>query len=68
MAIYKVSARKTIQFGGTQADARAIKAELVASGVKKNEIDIDEQEIPRAKGDLISYLNNLVKEVTELNG
>lgn len=68
MAIYKVSAGKKIKFGGTQADARAIKNDFIEQGAKKSEIEIDETDIPRAKGDLIKFLNDLVTEVAEVNG
>ncbi len=49
------------RYAGTQADARAARAELMEEhDVPKKDVTIVEEEVPTTKDGLIAYLNKLV--------
>lgn len=63
MRCYLVEAPGVTVYASTQADARAKRDELLEKheGLKKKDVSIAEHEVPLAKAELISYLNNLVE-------
>ncbi len=51
------------RYAGTQADARTKRDELVETfDVKKNQVTIDEVEVPVAKADLLEFINELASK------
>jgi hypothetical protein len=68
MRAYQVTARDTntvlgTRYAGTQADARTKRDELMAQfDVKKNQVSIDEVEVPVAKSGLLEFINELASQ------
>jgi hypothetical protein len=68
MRAYQVTAKDgpTVlgtRYAGTQADARTKRGELMAQfDVKKNQVTIDEVEVPVAKADLLEFINELASQ------
>lgn len=68
MRAYQVTAKDgdTVlgtRYAGTQADARTKRDELVETfDVKKNQVTIDEVEVPVAKADLLEFINELASK------
>ena len=68
MRAYQVTAKDgdTVlgtRYAGTQADARTKRDELMAQfDVKKNQVTIDEVEVPVAKADLLEFINELASQ------
>lgn len=61
---YKVSGGGYIRFAANQTEARSKKAELAEElGIKKNEVEFDEIEVPTGKADLIPFINSVIEEV-----
>lgn len=51
----------TVRYVGTQADARATRDTFVNDfSVKKSAVEIEEVEIPMAKGELLAWINALL--------
>jgi len=66
MRVYKVSAGVHIRLGGSQADARAKRDELVEKfGFKKKDVAIEEMELPTGKALLLDAVNELLSESEE---
>lgn len=71
MRLYKVHAtpatpgpevKRVVKWGGSMAEARAAKKEIVAKhGVKASSVSMDETEVPTNKAGLIAWLNENVR-------
>jgi hypothetical protein len=49
------------RIASTNADARAVREDLMETfGVKKKDVEIENHEVPVAKPDLLSYINDLL--------
>jgi hypothetical protein len=62
MRCYTVTTPDAVTYVATQGDCRRLKNDLIASGIPKKQIQVDEVEVPLAKAELISYLNKIVEE------
>lgn len=50
--------QEDVTYAGTSADAREAKRKLIEErGVKRNQVEIEQVEVPLAKADLIEWLN-----------
>lgn len=68
MRAYQVTAKDSntvlgTRYAGTQADARTKRDELMVQfDVKKNQVTIDEVEVPVAKAELLEFINQLASQ------
>lgn len=67
MRAYLVTCGKYQRLAGTNADARALKKDLLeTTGLKKSEATIAEHEVPTPKAELIQYINRLHEDYAPL--
>lgn len=51
-----------VRYAATNADARALREELMAEfKVKKKDVEVVQAEVPTAKADLLGFLNDMLK-------
>lgn len=69
MRCYLVTGPGAKRYASTNADARAIRDELVGQlGCKKKDVEIEQTDIPTAKAELLEFVNGLCAELDEKAG
>jgi hypothetical protein len=55
-----------VRWAGTQADARAAKQQMMEDfGLKRSQVDVDEEDVPTDKAGLLAFLNDRVRTLKD---